>query len=112
MIGAHRITNSELCAYIDGDLSWPSRLKISILLALDAKLVARAASFARQNRALRSIGRSAFAEPIPDRLLWAVRCRVRSFQQTDDRPAPLQLQVAWLAAALLLAAGCIGWLTF
>ena len=112
MMWARRITDSELWAYLDGNLSLPSRLRIIVQLFFDARLSDRAKTFARQARYIRAIDRRVLAEPVPERLL-----RILRHAQIDDQSAlsqrpSYQIQSVGLVIALCAAAACLAWLAF
>ncbi len=67
------VSDEELCAYVDGDLSEDRRRQVAEVLADDRELADKAARFRRQNELLRSIGADTLHEPVPDALLDVLR---------------------------------------
>lgn len=112
MIRAPRIADHELWEYLDGGLPWPSRVRIALQLAFDPELAFRAEAFMRQTRQLQALNRWVLADALPERF----RRILRDAEDASDHPpncsAPLQIQVIWLAIALTVVAGCLGWLAF
>jgi anti-sigma factor RsiW len=104
------ISEMELHAYADGQLSGEERLEVESFLAHNPEASRRVAAYAEQNRLLRTFFGPVLAEPADERLERAartLRARLR-LPANDNR----WLDVAWRAAAasvFLLAGGAIGY---
>ena len=104
------ITDTDLHAYADGQLSPEQRLEVETFLAQNPEATRRVAAYAEQNRILREVFGPVLAEPADERLEQAatqLRQRLR-VPANDNR----WLEVAWRSAAaavLLLAGGAIGY---
>jgi len=66
-------TDEELGAYVDGELDPTARVRLADAIARDPGLAARVAKLDVLNRQLRGAFKRALTEPVPDRLMAAVR---------------------------------------
>jgi anti-sigma factor RsiW len=104
------ISEMELHAYVDGQLSGEERLEVEAFLAHNPEASRRVTDYAEQNRLLRAFYGPVLAEPAEERLertARSLRARLR-LPANDNR----WLDVAWRAAAasvFLLAGGAIGY---
>lgn len=104
------ISETELHAYADGQLSGEERLEVESFLARNPEATRRVAAYAEQNRLLREYFGPVLAEPADERMEQAaaqLRERLR-LPANDNR----WLDIAWRAAAagvFLLAGGAIGY---
>lgn len=97
-----RVTESELLAYVDGELDAEARARIERHVAQDPVAAGLVADFDRQNRRLGALYGPVAHEPVPERLRPAAMARGRR------RAAPLWRSLAASAALLALGAGS-GW---
>lgn len=104
------ITDTELHAYADGQLSGEERLEVETFLARNPEASRRVAAYAEQNRILRDLFGPVLAEA-PDERLEQTAAQLRQklrMPANDNR----WLSVAWRSAAagvLLLAGGAVGY---
>jgi hypothetical protein len=107
-----RILSSAVAEYVDGGMSLPMRFGMAILIALDRDLAEQAASIRSQNFFLQSIGGSVLNEPIPGRMRALLADATLDADPSPERRLFWHFEQFWLAAALIVAAGCIGWWAF
>src|SRR5271156_7055249 len=92
------LDESELHAYVDGQLDMTQRVSFESRMAADPALARMAAAYAKQNTALRAVYDPILREPVP--VVLRRRPRLRRGRLIGQA----------VAAALLLAAGTgIGW---
>lgn len=97
------VTDTDLLAYVDGQLSPDERTRIEAYLATHADKAAEVAHWQRQNEALETLFAPAGNEPVPARLLPAAIAR--------GNAANSNFRWSQVAAAVVLVVlgGAIGW---
>jgi anti-sigma factor RsiW len=100
------LSDNDLSAYADRQLSSEREAEVAAVLAADAVLAARVAGICAQNAALRDALDPVLAEPIPDRLLDAAR---PPDLRAGRRAAPRWLAPVFAAAATLVLGLAVGW---
>jgi anti-sigma factor RsiW len=101
------ITDEDLSAYLDGDLAPLRRAQLEAALRADPQLARRLAAYRAQEQGLRQMASSTLDEPVPERLLEAVRRPRPSARPRGWRTMP---KVAMPLAASLLVGIALGWL--
>jgi anti-sigma factor RsiW len=92
------ITEADLHAHADGQLTAERQREVEAYLAQRPEEAQRVAAYLRQTRALRALFDPVLDEPLPERVRRAAQPR---------RPWPLQQLVAGVAIALV--SGALGW---
>ena len=101
------IDESELHAWIDGQLRADRAAAVEAAIATDAGLAARANAYADQNREIRTMFGGVADEPLPERL------RAKNIVSRQSRRrwlAPVAASIAWLAVGLAGGWLANGWL--
>jgi len=111
------ISEDEIEEYVDGRLSRRRRAEIAAVLVGDKALAARVQGLRLQNDLLRGIDGGVLDEPVPDRLLDAVRKRPRA-PSAGEQARKGSVSGFWpgtrrVAAAILIfiVGGFAGWLS-
>lgn len=99
------VTEDELHALIDGQLTAPERQALEARLAQDAKSLATLHAWRAQRDALRGLHGELLQEPVPTSLLAAARQAAQARQQIDQ-----WWRWGGMAAGVVMAFG-VGWLS-
>jgi len=100
------LTDTDLHAYVDGELTEARRTEVEVLLAADPSAAERVRAFRAQNEALRNLFAPVLDEPIPDTL------RTAAIPPAAKQSMLPRWSLQRIAASLAIAAlgGVIGWL--
>ena len=98
-MNGHPVSEAELQAYVDGQLSAARAAEVAQYLALHDDDAQRVAAYRRQNEALQAAFDPVLAEPVP----------IRLHALPDKRRSTKPLQRYAIAAMLLVVGGFPGW---
>jgi hypothetical protein len=104
-----RFCDPRLWEFLDGRPGRLSRFRLAVREIIDSDVAADAAVHRRQNRGLQSIGASALAEPVPQRMHDLLAAAVDEPEPPLEPRALWHAGYFWLAAALAVSAGSILW---
>lgn len=106
MTDQRRVSEAELHAFVDGELSPDERAEVETMLAASAPDQELARCVSHLNEAIRSRYASRLSEPIPP----AMATRLARFDRNGSMPAARRLLRAAAAIALMLVSAAAGYL--